>query len=425
MSGLKVISLKYRVRKIWKLIFIWSMFSLTVPFVFNFAIPINNYKLLIGIFLLFMFLALFKKNKIIISDFNILAIIIVQIFGFIFLAIIHNFKLGIEYGYLNLVIQNVGILIAYLYISNYLNIEILSDSFINIMIFLGIIGIVVFLLGLFGMIRPINTFELSNNRTGYNFILSFSNAITNYGKFMLIRIASFFDEPGTFAYYLTFALLLNKINDFSSKKEKLLILAGLSTLSLAFYITIFFYYLLFYFNNRNFKKFLLFVSILVICILLIISLSNFFPQIESIKNKTVDRLKFSNYNSDMKIIQGDNRTRLFIKSFGAFLDSPLIGQGVDHKSNPKSEYYDVHLGANLFSPLAKHGIIGTIIFFLLFFYWTVLIFLKNKKIDVILISSWLIVVLNFFQRPIIRGGFLGYFIFIFLVEITKKRLRNY
>ena len=70
------------------------------------------------------------------------------------------------------------------------------------------------------------------------------------GKYIL-RIAGFFDEPGTMAFFLVFALLINKVVFNSKKNEILILISGFFTFSLAFYIIGFFYLLFFYFNFKS------------------------------------------------------------------------------------------------------------------------------------------------------------------------------
>lgn len=397
------------------MIFIWLLFFSTQPFVFVQAILYYSDKIFIAIGMFIIGLLLLFKRKISLGNENIILILCVQIIGFLLLAIFHQFKLGFEFGYIGRILENITILFLYIYIINFFSIDKLSETYINIMIILGLLGFIIFIFGLFGIISPVSFFENPDGRTASNFILTFSNAVYQIRDFLIIRIASFFDEPGTFAFYLTFALLLNKIRNFSVKKEFFLIFFGLFTLSLAYYITIFLYIILFYI--RDFKKIFILTFITIIFITLIFVGSNYNPQLNAIRERTIGRLEPTNSDSK-RLFKGDNRSDLMLRAFEAFIEAPLIGQGPNYRDNPQNKYYNVFLGANLFSPLAIHGIIGTIIIFLLFFYWTFLVFFKKRKSNWILISSWIIIFINFFQRPTVRGGFLGYFVFIFLVHET-------
>jgi hypothetical protein len=290
------------------------------------------------------------------------------------------------------------------------------------MAIMGIIGVPVFFLGILGLITPFSTFEKPVGGTVFNFILTFSNAAWSMEEFSLMRIAGYFDEPGTFAYYITLALLTNKIYDYSKSLEWTLVVTGLFTISLAFIITLMFYYFIFYNPLRSFKSLIIFLILVLSILYYGISYSDKeeLHWHTFLYKQTIGRLYISEEGSD-RIFAGDNRSHLFTISKDAFIESPLIGHGPSSYDNVKSKYYG-KLGANLLAPLAIHGIIGAPIVFLIYIYWTCLVFVHLRRSNIILLGAWFIVSLNFAQRPDVTGGLYGYFVMIFLVEATNYRL---
>lgn len=160
-----------------------------------------------------------------------------------------------------------GILVALLVIS-YFSFEIFAVCFIKIMFFLACISIFLYFIYL---VYPsyITKFPTVTNSAGneyYNLIFSvfpknFSLDIRNY---------SFFREPGVYAIYLSFALLLLLFCDSISnyldrvKYSAVFIISILTTLSTAGYLLLFFIVLLYTFiHNKLFTVVFLIVSILL------------------------------------------------------------------------------------------------------------------------------------------------------------------
>ena len=396
---------------------IWLIFTSTSPFIFYKLIPYHPYKLLVFVGILAALIYFFKRKKIKNYDQSILIILLVQITAcFIFFSY-QQFHLGADFKYINLALQFITNLILYLFITSFFNIEKLVQYNIYVISTMALFGAFVFILLLAGFWRSFGSFQGPSWET-QNFLLTTAGAVWQVENISVIRVGGFFDEPGTFAFYIIFALICNKLLGFSKTCEKILIFSGILTFSVTFFISLFFYYVIIYFKLKNLKYFLL-------SFLLLFYFNNYIQVNKSdsrilnvLSIMTIDRMSISD-DSD-KLIDGDTRSEPTKIAFSAFLKAPLMGHGLSVTERPNSEFYNLFLGANIFTPFAYHGLIGVIIFYLLYFFWTVqcyYIFFRN--FDKIVFAAWFVITINLFQRPDAFIGSYGYFVFIFLITSTK------
>lgn len=410
---------------VFNFVLIWTLLTSAYPFTFFVAVPNHPYKFLIFVGLAFCIFILLLKSKIKIPNKTLVGILIAQILFFALpFSLLHSSLTGEINGdgYITLSIQYIAVLITYIYVSNCYSISKVTKSYIYVLLFMAFLGWIAFLLGWLGLINIISIHQNPDSRTAFNFGLTFSNTIVSYGNSFLIRVAGFFDEPGTFAYFLTFALVINRIYGFSRKIEIFLILGGVPTLSLAYFISVGAYLILFYANYRNFKYFLIFMLSIFFLVSYVDQNKNRSDLDSQIYSMTLGRLEAG---EDTQLFRGDNRTDVFRIASEAFEASPIIGQGIRYRENSESDYAGVFLGANIMSPLAIHGILGSIFIFLPFIYWSYLIFFSVTKYTFkeVLVSCWLIIALNLLQRPDLVG-FLNVFVTILLIELffLKKDL---
>ncbi|WP_163400302.1 hypothetical protein [Flavobacterium fluviatile] len=287
------------------------------------------------------------------------------------------------------------------------------------MIIMGISGGLAFFLGLIGRIP--NLGYIGNEEIhSVNYLFTFSNAVFNSGgDFQLLRIAGFFDEPGTFAFYLTFALLINQLSFKNSRYEKLLIFSGIFTLSLAFYIALFFQ-LLFYKNwMKQYFKLCIVVSLLLV---LFSSLKSNFPIIGVLSLATIDRFE----KSDNGTIKGDNRSVHFEKGFEFFAEKPLLGHGKENVlTNMRFFGYDP---SSLVGFFVFYGIVGTIIVFSIYlFQFKYLYRVDNGLIvDVFILKVIFIEFLLYIQRPLINVplAFVLLLLMIELMELRREKIKE-
>lgn len=409
------------------LLLLWVMFTATAPFAFFEMIPGHPYKLLVVVGIAIMIVMFMWRLKVKLGDPILLTIILAQAVYCLIAAYLHElFFLGMDYGYVSLSVQFTVVAIVYLYIITFFSIHEVAKSAIYVIAIMGVMGAIAFILGISGLIGPLTSLGIVGDRTVYNFFLTYSPAALYLSGHVIIRVAGFFTEPGVFAFYITFALLTNKLYDYSKRLEWVLIVTGIFTLSIAFFFILICYCFVYYRRQMLKRLPLLIIFILAIGVF---AASEWVGSAEedgmgwSVFKLTIGRLASSDKDSG-RIIEGDNRSDLMALSWNAFIDSPLIGHGESGTINSASKYYGAHLGANSFAPLAVHGIIGVSILFLAYFYWGYLIFIYPCKRDPEAIGAWFILTLNLLPKPQVYGGLYGYFAIIFLIEATRYRLSS-
>jgi len=397
---------------------IWLIFTSTSPFIFYKLIPYHPYKLLVFAGILAAFFLFLKRKKIRIYDQSILAILSVQIFAcFIFFSY-QQFHLGADFKYINLALQFITNLILYLFITSFFNMKKLVQCNIYVISTMALLGALVFFLLLTGFWKSFGSFKGPSWET-QNFLFTTAGAVWKVEDIFIIRVGGFFDEPGTFAFYIIFALITNQLLGFSRFCEKVLIFSGILTFSVTFFISIFFYFTIIYFKFKNLINIFLFLLFFIFFNNYIQNNKNNSRILNVISIMTFDRMSVSE-DSD-KIIDGDTRIEPTKIAFSAFLKAPLMGHGLSVAERPNSEFYNQFLGANIFTPLAYHGLIGAFCFYLLYFFWTIQcykVYLRN--FNKVVFAAWFIISINLIQRPDAFIGSYGYFVFIFLITSTKN-----
>lgn len=405
------------------IIFIWLIFSATSPFIFYKLIPHHPYKVLVLIGLVLILFIFQFKGKI--KGYNkiVVAILLIQTVYAILMAFYQQYNLGFDFKYLNLALQFVSDLLLYLFITSYYSVEKVIISNIQIIAFMCIGGVIVFFLVLGGYLHPFSIFRGPTWITK-NYLLTVTGSEWNAGGITVMRVAGYFDEPGTFAFYITFALILNKLFSYSKKVERILIICGLVTFSVAFFISIVLYLILFYFSMKSIKYFALFFILGAIGLNYILKIKEESKLANTIYKISLGRLEI-NLDDESKVINGDTRTVVYEQAKIAFLDAPVFGHGLLVTEQPKSIYYNAFFGANILAPFAYHGIVGTLVFYAMYFYWTFITFFNRRKLlSRSIIAAWLIISINFFQRPDAFIGTYGYLVIIFLVYGTLYKYHS-
>ncbi len=404
------------------LILIWALFTSTGPFEFYSVIPHHPYKFLTFLIAVIMLIRL-SKNYLDLSEGRLVIFIIIAHFYYsIFSPFIHAASLSsydLEDGelYYKLSIQLIVDLILYLYITRFYSIHKVAVSFVSIMTVMALLGMLVVLLVYGANLRHFSEVSDPQYRQLYNYILTFA-LYASEGPGSIIRSSGYFDEPGTFAFYITVALLINKMYDYSRRAEWMLIVFGLCTLSLAFFISIFLYILIFGLIEGRIKTLLVATVIIGSTIFTIDAYRESSDVAEVIYDLTIYRLPNENIGEN-QVTSNSNRAENMVNAMQAFFEAPLFGHGSSAHTNQKNEYVG-KLCCNPFHPLATEGIIGTIIFFFLYLYWGIHT-IRQKKIDLVSAGAWFIIFVNLLQRPGFVSGTLGYFVFIFLWEASKWR----
>lgn len=412
-----------RLARIFNTTFVWLVFTATTPFVFFVAIPHHPYKLLVFAGLGLSAAALALGSRIRLEDPLLVAILGLQMAYAAAAAVMHEaFLLGIELRYVNLCLQFATVLVLYLYIVRFHSVERIAVSSITAMAVMGALGAVAFALAALGILPILWEFQ-GPTWPSYSFGLTFSPTVISYGSFTFLRVAGFFDEPGTLAFYITFAILLNRLYGRSQRIERLLIVTGLFTFSLAFFVSLVLYGSIFYLRQRHVRGILLALSVLAMCAVYVARTRGTSILSEQVYSATVMRFQRGEAGSG-QVIAGDNRSVLLVAALKAFKAAPLFGHGFSAAENPKSAFYGMQMDANVMWPFAAHGLIGVLVYFGAYVYWTFLVFGTRQGLDRACVGAWVIVTANLLQRPNVFGGAYGYFVYIFFIYATRWRLRR-
>ncbi len=281
------------------------------------------------------------------------------------------------------------------------------------MISMGLLGFIAFLLGVVDKLPNLG-YVGDPVKESMNYFFTFSNSVFNKdGDFKLLRVAGYFDEPGTMAFYLTFALLLNQMTFKNRLYDKLLIFSGIFTFSLAFFFTLIIYFSFY----PNWKKTYLRLGVILAVLFFTITLTKDTNPISGgISLMTLNRLE----GSDDGMIQGDNRTIYFEQGIEFFKEKPLLGHGQQNVlTGSKFFGYDP---SSFVGYLVFYGAIGTSIIFLIYLCQFMYIFRfdGDLKIDVFVLKLVFIELLLFIQRPLINVP-LALLILVVIVELMNMR----
>lgn len=404
------------------IILAWILFTSTAPFQFYAMVPHHPYKFLVVFVAVIMLLKMLRDGVRNSNNIIVYILIIQSIYSLLTICIhaisLDFFSLEDGFIYINLFIQLIVVLICFVYINSYGLVHKLAISTIPVMVFMTAFGIVILFLGVIVNIQPFSYTSLVDHRDISNYLLTFSSSVSDFGFGSIIRSAGYFDEPGTFAFYITVVLLLNKMYGYSKLAERMLVVFGLCTMSLAFFISVILYFFIFGILEGRLK--------VVIWMAVVVGI--FFAAIVEFKDRsdigrvvyelTVYRVMPPDESED-KLFKGDNRSENFAVAKQAFLLAPFFGHGMSAHTNEKSEFVG-KLCCNPLHPFATEGLVGTFVFFLVFLYWGIYILLQ-KPFDYISAGAWIIIFANMLQRPGATGGSFGYFVFIFLLEASRWR----
>ena len=403
-------------------ILVWILFTSTSPFQFYAMVPYHPYKLL-ALFVLVMMLLIMLRDNIRITNHIIFCILIIQSVYSLLIVYIRALSLesvSIEDGYIyiNLFIQLISVLVSFAFIHSYGLLHKVAVSAINVMAVMATFGMLTLLLGVFVNLQPFAFTAMADHRDINNYILTFSSSVADFEFGSIIRSAGYFDEPGAFAFYITAALLVNKMYGYSKLAERTLVFFGLSTMSLAFFVSVILYYFIFGILEGRLKVVIWTAVIVGILSAVIVEMRDESGIGWAVYELTVYRVLTDDIADD-RLFHGDNRSANFTYAKQAFIQSPFFGQGMLAHTDEKSEFYG-KLCCNPLHPFATEGLIGTFVLFLVFIYWGFYL-LKQKPFDYTSAGAWVIIFANMLQRPGATGGTFGYFVFIFLLEASRWR----
>lgn len=369
-----------RIKTALSFIIIWLTLTSTAPFIF-YLWPGHPYKILtFGGLLLMIVFFLFKTKKTIEFDRNLIIVLSIQFAYFIITAIIFQ-----NFQSINLGIQLIALFIIILFINNLFGFEKFVKSYIYFILAMAIGGTIMFFLHLLIGVSPVFHVNYPPANVTYFLGLTSTNTYYHVEGIRLIRYAGFFDEPGTFAIYSLFAILLNKMYFDNRKLEYLLIITTAFTLSLAFLVLVFLYVMLFYFKLSYIKYVVLPVILLVFILYRLDHYTGKDNTIIYLKGMTVDRLKYK----ENGIISGNNRREASIHDRQIFFRHPVLG----------SQGREGLKGISFFFVLASHGLLGSVFYYSLLLYFLIRILKLHGEEQIFLLKIYFLIVINFFHRP--------------------------
>ena len=321
-----------------------------------------------------------------------------------------TFGYGLDAGYFSLSFQILAGLALFQVLANTDHVDLFARFWVNLHLVIGALGLLVFIGGIAFNLQPLGTFL---QRPYYDFGLAYTNVFYQLGGMKLIRVAGFYDEPGTFAFYMTFALVIARIFGMARWKEVLLIFFGLTSLSMAF-IVVTLIWIALSLNRKNFK----YLLILVVGATLVLGRLDTEVR-DSVYRVTIDRLSVS--SSGDRLLKGDSRTPRMKDNYRAFVDSPIIGHGL-HYDQYVGDKYKFSFIVNPVAPFATHGVLGALIVNI-HVVILLIVLIKSKRLRRRDKSFVLLVLLaTLAQRPITINGF-GYILFIIMIyELVGNNL---
>lgn len=297
--------------------------------------------------------------------------------------------------YLNASIANVKILFGIFFLQIPIIVFLLGDNdfkirtykyFIKFFALSLIPGIIIFAFNLIGtdfshtLIEPLNALKTGYYKCYYGAVV-YASSVEHYGNILFTRLCAMYDEPGVPGTICGIILMIEKLDIKKNLTNKILLIGGLLSFSLAFYI-------LLLINMLVNKKFKLFVFIIIS--LTILNFSNFNKQYGLFDKMLFNRVMIS----DNKL-SGDNRTSLTLdyayeKFMQGDLGTILVGKG--------QGYVQSHVdggGSSSYKILIyERGLI----FFILYLLLIALLYYKNTvnfKNYYILLAIYL----SIYQRP--------------------------
>jgi hypothetical protein len=374
------------------------------PFMTFSLIP--NYKIIGGIILCLLIIIILTQGKLVLvhrkNFIYLMSYILINIIYYVILAFE---PLNLKYS-VSLTIGLASFSICFLTLINVCTKINFLELYVKFISMLAAINTIGYLLVFLKLLKPLGTFlsKLNENDEFYNYGLFFvqKKLVTEIGDSSLMRTCGYFDEPGTFAFYIMLSLIAYQIFFSQKIKNKILeinlLIAGITTFSLAFYIFLVLYLLFFYSGYFVIKaiKFLTKNKIQIFYTLLMISLGFFLYLILTneilflyLKEKIFERLELT---GDEQVFSGNNRARSFNIGLPLFLDNIWLGWGIGYVK----AYFKGFDGSSIMGALVSYGLLGCIIIYWIFV-WVTFKLLWTLKIK--FVGVGLIFLLNFIQRP--------------------------
>lgn len=242
---------------------------------------------------------------------------------------------------------------------------------------------------LLGIHLPHSIVEPLNNLKSHNYNQYFFLVTPNYDFNVLskYRFCGYYDEPGVVGTTSAVILMLSGYN-LKSKINFPVLIAGLFSLSLFFYLASFLYFLIFL--KPKFK-----------IVLLILGMSLYYF---TYKNQVLSKLIYDRAKIENGTLTGDNRNSQEFESwYKEFSNSPDYYFGLGKGANLKLDLG----GASYKDSIVNYGLIPVVIFLGMFLLIAYNRFGRKKSFFIFT----LVLVITFYQRPFINQ-FYGIFIIL-------------
>lgn len=365
----------------------------------------------------FAFMSFIINREIHVQDKNVLILLSGMGGALLVLAIYHS-----DVFYFKQFLLLSFVFLFYFYCFTFISYEKLCKILIQIIVVISILGVFSFFVILLFDLKPFFVHQNIDGRPLYDFILTRTNAMYVSQGIRFIRYAGFFDEPGTMAFYIIFAFILNKLVTRSRVYEVILVLGGFFTFSLAFFIIIAFYYFSYLLCNLKLGKLTVLIIIGIVAILCLFSFSNDTGFKRILYNKTVARFLPSQDGTN-RLFRGDNRTAIIIQGWQRFKERPLMGWGVSYvndRNGSGDPDFDRVGHSAITDILAMSGLFGFIFIFLLFLG---IAFKALLLMNIDLLIYTMMLSLQFIQRPQ-QIGFLTLFFTILIYIGFRKNISD-
>jgi hypothetical protein len=305
----------------------------------------------------------------------------------------------------------------------YIFIKIFKEKFIywfeNAIFVLGLISIPFYLIQLYDVSiltnLPFNFVDpqrLLNN--------DWNGIIFNYQPVHWYQNSGFAGEPGTFGYYIGFAMIFNLFlnNGKITRRLIILLMVGLTTMSTNYYLSVMMFVLFFLLRSGGLLKY--FAAVLFIPFLYLVF------QLPFLFEKISEMLDFTTNFTNKAIVKYTrvNRFSYFLSQFGAILEYPF-GYGINENAMLiKNLYGQVIEGTNGISRVAvRYGLFG------FFFFFTIMYrFCRRLTQDIKgAIVCFLILAMYLGANPMERDYFLSaiFWMYFFVSKEDLSNLQNW
>lgn len=345
---------------------------------------------------------LFNARKKIGFDIAIFYVISLQVLYYIFLVIAFQ-----DFTNVNLAIQLLSLFCVISYIRFFVGFPLFVRSLINVMIAMAIGGSLIFFAHIIVGVNPLFTVTYGED-TSFFLWLTTTNIYVNSDAIRIIRYSGFFDEPGNFALYSCFAILLNKIYFKSKKTEFVLFFFTLFTFSMAFYFTMLVYFFLFYINPKRLLYVIPFILFIPIAF-------GVLEKVDPSTYKIINEMTFERFAETQNNLSETNRGELMQNDYKLFIDNPFFGVG--NKEGGVA-------GANIYAILAKYGIIGSLFFYSFLIVIAFLALKKPLSERFFYFKILIIILISFFHRPELSSVFTLLIFYLIIFEMRASGIKD-